>query len=304
MKMARIKTVLFSIGAGILLTACLNGAATALKSGETGQISPAPTPTPDLSIPDGWVLFPAPNAESAARTCANGAIEKERKVALGGAQINISRYLYRSNEQLAKLPPELRTPVAKEKLLKGYMHVEAFENGWLVGSDAGEWGGKLFWLNADGTRKTELLNDNIRGIVKLGKEVFILSGMAHMGTDEGKIYRLKPAEKDAPQIQLTADLKTQPQSFAVESDESFLLATNTKILRVAASGEITTLKETNFLSLYPNSMAVTPAGVVYVGMRLFVVRFVPQEKGYAEEWLVAADCQKFVEKDFDCVCRK
>jgi len=38
-------------------------------------------------------------------------------------------------------------------------------------------------------------------------------------------------------------------------------------------------------------------------MGLFMVRFVPNETGYREEWLVPPDCQKFVEKDFYCVCQ-
>lgn len=263
-----------------------------------------PTPAPDLSIPEGWVLFPAPKAESSERTCANRAIEAERKVELDDGNLKISRYHYQSNEQFVKLPPALREIAAKDKNPKGYLHVESFENGWLIGSDAGEWGGNLFWLKTDGSRKTELLNDNVRGIVKVGKDVFILSGMAHLGTDEGKIYKLKTDEKGTLKIELLTDLKTQPQSFAVETGESFLVALNDKILRVKTSGEINTLKETNFLYLYPNSMTVTSAGVIYVGMRLFLVRFVPNENGYTEEWLVPQDCQKFAEKDFDCVCQK
>jgi hypothetical protein len=297
--------VIFLISVSFFLTACVNTPATSVETGDRGSRSLFPTPTPksDFSIPEGWVLFPAPKPESKERRCANQTIKQERKIELNNGAVQISRYFYQPDEQLAKLPPNLRKIVSKDKNAKGYVHVEAFENGWLLGSDAGEWGGNLIWLNNDGSRKTELLNDNVRGLVKVGKEVFVLSGLAHLGTDEGKIYKLTAGEKGTLETQLLSDLKTQPQTFAVETGESFVVALNNKILRVTASGEIRILKETDFDSLYPNSMTVTPSGVIYVGMRLFAVRFVPNETGYTEEWLVPQNCQKFVEKDFDCVCQ-
>jgi hypothetical protein len=305
MKKNQFITLFFLIGTNFILTACLKSSTTSINTSESFNILEVatPTPKPDFSIPEGWVSVPAPKAESKERDCANHTIELERKVELDNGNIKISRYIYQTNEQIVKLPQNLREFVAKNKNSKGYLHIESFENGWLIGADAGEWGGNLFWLNSDGKSKTELLNDNIRGIVKVGKDIFILSGMAHLGIDEGKIYKLTTDEKGTLKIQLLADLKTQPQSFIVENDESFLVALNDKILRIKTSGEIKTLKETNFLYLYPNSMTVTSSGVIYVGMRLFVVRFVPNEKDYTEEWLVPQDCRKFVEKDFDCVCQ-
>jgi hypothetical protein len=303
MKMTQVIGSTFLIIASFILAACLNGSATPVETSVSDSRFATPTPTPDFSIPDGWVVFPAPKAESRERTCANRAIEAERKVDLINNALKISRYVYQPAEQLAKLPQNLREIVAKDKNPKGYLHIESFENGWLIGSDAGEWGGKLLWINADGSRQTGLLNDNIRGIVKLGKDVFILSGLAHLSIDEGKIYKLTADEKGTLKTSLLTDLKTQPQSFAAETSESFLVALNNKILRVKTSGEIETLKETNFDSLSPNSMTVTASGVIYVGMRLFLVRFVPKDTGYAEEWLVPQDCQKFTEKDFDCVCQ-
>ena len=51
-------------------------------------------------------------------------------------------------------------------------------------------------------------------------------------------------------------------------------------------------------------MTVTSASFIYVGVRLFLVRFVPNENGYAEEWIVPRTCKKFTEKNFDCVCQK
>lgn len=272
---------------------------------DSNQVNTTPTLEKiDISIPDGWTVFPKPSAESHEMQCANRS-RNEWKVESAGEKIRISKHSYEPNEQLEKLPENLRAVISKNrntgKGLGGYLHIEPFKTGWLIGSDAGEWGGKLFWFNSDGSKKTELLNDNIRGIVKVGDKVFILSGMAHMDIDEGKLSEFQADE--IPFIRLLTDFKTQPQSFVVEGNDSFLIAFNNKIVRVKTSGEVKTIKETNFNALYPNSMTVTSSGVIYIGMRLFIVRFVPFENNYREEWLVPQNCQKFAVKDFDCVCQ-
>ncbi|HEY8561087.1 MAG TPA: hypothetical protein VIL74_12000 [Pyrinomonadaceae bacterium] len=303
MKPNRIVGLIFLVAANLILAACANSGATFAPLDENSVPSPI-SPPADFSIPDGWVLFPAPKAESPERSCANRAIESERKVALVDGILSISGYTYPHAEELGKLPQNLREIVRKDKMAKGRLHIEPFENGWLIGADAGEWGGDLFWLSGDGKRKVELIEGNVRGIVKLvGGEVFILTGYAHMSDHEGKLYKLTTGENGALKAKLLSDLKTQPQAFAVESNESFLVALDDIILRVKASGRIELLKKTNFASLHPNSMTVTSSGVIYVGMRLFVARFVPRENGYAEEWLVPQNCRKFLEKDFDCVCQ-
>lgn len=257
----------------------------------------------DISVPEGWIIFSKPNAESREIQCANAAVKNERKVEIENGKIKILKYVYDEDEQLSKLPEKLKELISKNRKtdrLGGYIHAEPYENGWLIGSDAGEWGGKLFWFKENESQKVELLDDNVRGIIKDGGVFFILSGQAHMVIDEGKIYRLVKDEK--LKLQLFSDLKTQPQTFAIENN-SFLVALNDKIIRVKTSGEVETIKKTNFNTLYPNSMAITSSGIIYVGMRLFVVRFVPFENSYKEEWLVPQDCQNFAAQDFDCVCQ-
>lgn len=269
-------------------------------------VSPETTSVSDISIPDGWVLFPTPKENSAEIRCANRA-ENEQKVENDNGKVKFSKYVYLEDEQLSKLPAKLKEQILKNrnigKGLGGYLHVESFNNGWLIGSDAGEWGGQLTWFSENGNQKIELLKDNIRGIVKIGDEVFVLSGMAHEFINEGKIYKLVKDENGSLKSLLLTDLKTQPQTFVVETDESVLIVLNNKIIRLKISGDIETLKNVNFAMLYPSSAGITSAGIIYVGMRLFVVRFVPKENSYTEEWLVPQNCQKFAEKDFDCVCQ-
>lgn len=261
----------------------------------------------DFSIPDGWVLFPKPSENSKERQCANYSNDKEWKVETENGNLKISKYAYEEDEQIKKLPLNLQQIVAKNRNigegLGGYLHIESFENGWLIGSDAGEWGGKLFWFSENGTKKIEILEDNIRGIAKIDDEIFILSGLAHLSIDDGKIYKLIKDDKANFKTQLLSDLKTQPQIFIKENNQSILIVLKNKLIRLNSLGKIEELNQTNFDSLYPNSITITSSKVIYVGMRLFIVRFVPTENGYKQEWLVPENCQKFVEKEFGCVCR-
>jgi hypothetical protein len=68
-------------------------------------------------------------------------------------------------------------------------------------------------------------------------------------------------------------------------------------------GRIENLCRVDFEGLYPRSLAVTPNGSVYVGMRHYVARIeAPGERDCTVEWFVPEGCARFVERDVDCVC--
>lgn len=304
----QITKVVILIGISILATSCVSQIPPIQELRNVSD-TPSPTPQPDFSIPNGWILYPKPKPLGREIYCANKATEgNEWKVGAENGKLTISNYSYNEKEQLGKLPEKLKEQVLKNRNTSigapGYLHIEEYSNGWLVGSDAGEWGGNLYWQSNDGSQTIDLLTDNIRGIITLRESAFILSGMAHLSTDEGKIYKVFRGENGNLQSRLIIDLKTQPQSFLVESDESILVLLNNKLLRLDHKGQTTVLAEADYRLLYPNSMSGTSSGVIYIGMRLFLVRFVPDGKGYREEWLVRQVCKKFAEKDLDCVCQK
>ncbi|MDN3652951.1 HEAT repeat domain-containing protein [Thalassotalea ponticola] len=62
-------------------------------------------------------------------------------------------------------------------------------NGWLVGSDRGEWGGELVHIADDG-EQTNLLDENIEDIYKLGERYIATTGLAHLTMNDGLIYEL------------------------------------------------------------------------------------------------------------------
>ncbi len=60
-------------------------------------------------------------------------------------------------------------------------------DGWLTGSDRGEWGGELVFVDASGSPEI-LLNDNIHDIYKTDNGAIVVAGLSHLVSNNGSIY--------------------------------------------------------------------------------------------------------------------
>jgi hypothetical protein len=81
---------------------------------------------------------------------------------------------------------EQRTPTKVREIFVPDYSLEAF-GGRLLGTDRGEWIGKLMFQDSDGNLST-ILAENVHGIVKNPKGVFVFTGLAHLSLNEGYIY--------------------------------------------------------------------------------------------------------------------
>lgn len=63
-------------------------------------------------------------------------------------------------------------------------------NGELLGADRGEWGGELVFRGAGGTVQA-VLRRNVRGIVGMPSGVVVFTGLSHLGSSTGAIFRLE-----------------------------------------------------------------------------------------------------------------
>lgn len=59
--------------------------------------------------------------------------------------------------------------------------------GVLLGSDRGEWGGELVFRDRSGTLQ-RLVDQNVRGIVRMPSGIVVFTGLAHLGMSAGAIY--------------------------------------------------------------------------------------------------------------------
>jgi hypothetical protein len=60
-------------------------------------------------------------------------------------------------------------------------------DGWLTGSNRGEWGGELVFVDASGNSEI-LLNDNIHDIYKTDNGTIVVAGLSHLASNSGRIF--------------------------------------------------------------------------------------------------------------------
>lgn len=63
------------------------------------------------------------------------------------------------------------------------------DNGWLAGSDRGEWGGELVFINDNGLVNV-ILDENIKDIYSFDDRVIALTGLAHLTMNSGIVHSL------------------------------------------------------------------------------------------------------------------
>jgi hypothetical protein len=86
-------------------------------------------------------------------------------------------------------------------------HAVRFGSGVLMGSDRGEWGGELVYRSSRG-EDTILLAQNVQGIYIRGRDALVFTGLAHMGMNDGAVYRVQTGAR--PKIRLVHKLIASP----------------------------------------------------------------------------------------------
>jgi hypothetical protein len=185
----------------------------------------------------------------------------------------------------------------------GYESILKTSTGWLLGFDGGEWGGGLWFVDANG-KTSQLYGANVQGFIETSRGVMIFAGVAHMTIDEGRVLIAHNPVTADTKLETLAPLDGAPETFTKISPDAALVVTTHGISRITSSGEHQTLTHSKFAILYPNSIVVTPDATIYVGMRLFVVRLVATSKPgeYAEQWLVPEDCEQLRMEGYTCSC--
>ncbi len=244
--------------------------------------------------PAGWVRLPTPMEGSFALECGNYA-GHSWQVSLKEGSLEISPLANRSDRSSE---PGLLPQLKVERGMAGRESMWKLPDGWLLGFDGGEAGGGLWRTNDDGSVSRKLLSENVYRFLPFSQGVSVLAGVVRGVRDSGKVYTFSSNE-----IHPLVDLDGAPVASMRESEGSILVATPHGVSRVSAAGMVEVLSAEPFSRLYPNSVAITADGTVYVGMRMFVVRLLHTPKGYMQEWLVPDDCRRFAIQHFDCVCQ-
>ena len=252
------------------------------------------------AIPDGWITHQTPIDGSDALRCANYS-RKEWQVALSnvGTVLNEQNPVTVGKARATQLP----SGVKSQPGMVGDHVTLKLKNGWLLGFDAGEFGGGLWFATFDGQAQ-RLSSENIHGFVETSRSVLIFVGLDHMGFDSGKVLTVPFALKTEADLKTPVDLDGAPGAFTKVSADSVLVVTTHGVSRISSDGSVEKVLSRKFGMLYPNSIVSTKDGAIYTGMRLFVVRLVPTSGQYKQEWLVPKGCAHFQIHDYYCICTK
>ncbi|HEX7599368.1 MAG TPA: hypothetical protein VF518_14220 [Polyangia bacterium] len=183
------------------------------------------------------------------------------------------------------LPSQIKLiPRRGEAEFAGRRHWVGVEDGYLVGFDAGEFGGSTWWFSADGAHRRKLslpaadqFPENVHGFASLGKDVLAFEGLVHMGFNVGRVTRIRRVADREWRPSRFVDLGACPLAIIQESESAWLAAITSGILRIDGQARVNPV----WLSpgghgFYPNSLVRDEAGVVYLGTGGPVVRLTPE----------------------------
>ncbi|HTB07716.1 MAG TPA: hypothetical protein VK806_12260 [Bacteroidia bacterium] len=137
----------------------------------------------------------------------------------------------------------------------------------LFGVDNGEFGGKLSYKPADGSKPLVSIKDgNIKYIFTLSDSIYFIEGLAHLSTNEGAMYRLDTAGSKFTYSKILS-FYDAPEAFAMYNDMLLIAGhQNFYIIHKNIMAEIL-LQNMFWRGLYPNSIAVIDDKHVYIGIR-------------------------------------
>src|SRR5262249_10255619 len=147
-------------------------------------------------------------------------------------------------------------------------------DGWLIGFDAGEFGGGLWWFNRNGRDAKKLLPQNVHAIYKTPDGIFVLAGLAHLSQDTGEIDQFIETP-DEISLRFIATLRGSPEASVMRSDGQIVVATMHSVLLVDHVGKVHELYKSGEDLVYPTSVVVDGQGNIFVAMRFFVLQLVP-----------------------------
>lgn len=196
---------------------------------------------------------------------------------------------------------------------QGDRYVEAVPGGWIVGFNAGEFGGGLWWFSADGAESRrispettrpvnpdEYSPENVVGLPIVGGERLVLMGLDHMLLRFGRILRLVP-DTVGWKLDPVATLESDPDVWVVDRDR-LLFLTQSGVWSTGPSGDVTRLYQIDMASFSPNAIVRTRDGSLYIGLRHYVLKLAQSNSIWHETWFTPAACANVAMRD-DGTCQ-
>lgn len=134
-----------------------------------------------------------------------------------------------------------------------------FEDGSVkyIGIDRGEWGGGLFLNEWDEDAKP-LLVGNIQSLVPVGRDLYVIGGLAHLMSSEGSVYVIREYSQPK-EPELLVELPDAPAAIRVDQDENgsarITIVGFQSLMELTPGAGLTVIEKDAFwASLYPSSV--------------------------------------------------
>jgi hypothetical protein len=227
--------------------------------------------------PAGWVVRDLPADGSPEWSCASTGREGWAVSAEQG-RLQIAKGTPDRGPVSLQFTPKLAEGEAPNTF-RGASAAEAVSEGFLAGFNRGESGGGLYWFSQDGEKHLRLsplsasyFPENVVSMFKEGRAFYVFQGLDHPKARRGRVLRVQQ-EGSRWVATVLADLGSAPAAVLEELPGSWLVATSDGITRVTSRGTAQRLwEQKNVGSLSPSSIVRTSDGLVYVGMRSWVLR--------------------------------
>jgi hypothetical protein len=141
-------------------------------------------------------------------------------------------------------------------------HILIINDGKIIGTNYGEFGGKLIYKND--TVEYTILNDNICRIIKYGNDIFVLTGLSHGWSSWGKIIKLGQIDGKWGMI-FSIDLGYAPEANIIYENNLYI-ALNSGIIMFDGNNIHQLIDDQFWTYLYPNTIYINE-NIIAVGFR-------------------------------------
>jgi hypothetical protein len=187
-------------------------------------------------------------------------------------------------------------------------------DGWVVGFDAGEFGGGLWWFNPDGTESRRIqpsatapVNpddpfraENVVGLPSVGGERLVLMGLDHLTGRSGRIFRLA-YDKTGWVLAPVGVLDAAPDVWFVDRDR-LLFLTESGLWSIEPRSKARRIYQTDIGRFSASAIVRASDAGLYVGLRHYVLKLEELNGKWRETWFTPAACVKVELRRGQCEC--
>lgn len=175
---------------------------------------------------------------------------------------------YSHDEYKVEYVDEIRIGKAE---LKEFI-VYGLSEGTFIGTDHGEWGGKLYFYPSNNIYKAyKVMDGNIVDIIGINNQIMVFEGLAHLTLSEGRMLKLIKKDNKWTALE-TVNLGDAPYAITKTDDDTIYVVTCSKLLKIKDEKISENVIDNAFWEcLYPNSV-ICDKEFVYIGMRKGVAK--------------------------------